>query len=380
MSPRVLFVSKPIAPPFHDGTKCLVRDIASNLDRAVPIVMSARGAPPLRARDGTSIEQANVYGSSGTFTPSVGQNARAALWLLFRSRADVWHFVFAPNPRSSAMGRRLRALRRVPVVQTVASPPRSFREVRALVFGDVVVAQSRWTRDRLVGALDEEGVPSSERPEITVIPPPIGVVTPRSVEQRARARAELGIAGDVPLFVYPGDLETSTGAETVAALSTDLSAELPGAVTVFAYRNKSDAAPEIARRLEARLDASATRFTNAPGDLLALLSASTALLFPVDDLWGKVDLPIVLLEAMKLGVPVIAIDHGPLADLRGAELVPHGDRAALHRAAVAMTRDGGARQAVVERQLESVKQFEASRIAQVYEGLYLELFARGRTP
>lgn len=374
--PRILFVSKPIAPPFHDGTKCLVRDVASNLERAVPIVMSARGAPSLAGGTGTRIERVDVYQSSGAFTPSFGQNARAAAWLLTRSRADVWHFVFAPNPRTSLMGRWLSAIRRVPVVQTIASPPRDFDGVRSLVFGDVVVAQSRWTRDRLSEALEAQGVAPRDRPRIAVIPPPVGPVGERSSDQRARARAELGIGPDAPLFVYPGDLETSAGAQTVAGISRDLARELPGAVTVFAYRNKSPAAPEIARRLAAGLDPTSTRFTDSPGDLLALMSAATAVLFPVDDLWGKVDLPIVLLEAMKLGVPVIAIDHGPLADLVGVKKVPHRDPDALRRAAMAMANDPEARTAVVEQQLAGVESSEAPRVARAYEGLYLELYAR----
>ena len=40
--PRVLFVSKPIAPPFHDGTKCLVRDVASELRDFSPVVMTTK--------------------------------------------------------------------------------------------------------------------------------------------------------------------------------------------------------------------------------------------------------------------------------------------------------------------------------------------------
>lgn len=375
--PRVLFVSKPIAPPFHDGTKCLVRDIAVNLERSTPIVMSTPTAPRLERKAGGTVEIAPAYRDSGAFTPSLAQNARAAAYLLARSRADVWHFVFAPNPKTSAMGRALRALRRVPVVQTVASPPRSFERARSLLFGDVVVAQSRWTRSQLESALDRAAVSPPARPRVVVIPPPIGELTARTPEQQARARAELDIDPGVPVFVYPGDLETSTGARTVADLCSTLAAELPGAVIVFAYRAKTPAAPEIARQLAERLDRASTRFTSSPTDVLALISSATAVLFPVDDLWGKVDLPIVLLESMKLGVPVIAIDHGPLSDLAGAELVGYGDNEALGRTAVMMARDQSARDAVRERQLAAVHSFEATRIAGLYEGLYLELYARG---
>ncbi|HEY8945484.1 MAG TPA: hypothetical protein VIM73_14545, partial [Polyangiaceae bacterium] len=150
---RVLFVSKPIAPPFHDGTKCLVRDIASSVTRVQPVVLSTPDAPPLG-----SAQQVPIYGTSGAFTPALAQNLRAAAWVLLRSRADVWHFVFAPNSRTSRVGRFLRAARDVPVVQTIASPPRSFDDADALLFGDVVVAQSRWSMNQVVRAHERKNL------------------------------------------------------------------------------------------------------------------------------------------------------------------------------------------------------------------------------
>src|SRR5262245_46317548 len=128
MPRRVLFVSKPIAPPFHDGTKCLVRDVARELTTVQPIVMSTPSAPAL-----ARVEQARVYAAPGKFAPSLAANLRAASWLLLRSRADLWHFVFAPNPRTSRAGRLIAGLRRMPVVQTVASPPRSFDAIDRLL-------------------------------------------------------------------------------------------------------------------------------------------------------------------------------------------------------------------------------------------------------
>src|SRR3712207_6253564 len=140
---RVLFVSKPIAPPFHDGTKCLVRDIALNLTRVEPVWLSSRGS---KANElSASVRSVPVYSDAGSYTPAFAQSLRAAAWVLLRSDADVWHFVFAPNARTSRAGRLLKRARSVPVVQTIASPPRSFAAVDDLLFGDVIVAQSRWT-------------------------------------------------------------------------------------------------------------------------------------------------------------------------------------------------------------------------------------------
>lgn len=367
MHPRVLFVSKPVAPPFHDGTKCLVRDVARHLTRVEPIVMSSRGAPTLEAAVGhRAVESLPVYRGSGRFAPGLTQNLRAAAWLFARSRADVWHFVFAPNPKTSVAGRALSRAKRTPVVQTVASPPRSFAGIERLLFGDVVVAQSRWTRARIL-----ESAPGLR---VEVVPPPVDRIAPRDPEARRALRRQLCIPDGAPILVFPGDLETGGGAEAVAAAVGPLVGELPDAFVVFAYRNKTPRSEPAARALARRLDPSHVRFTSTLADVLVLVAESAVVLFPTDDLWGKVDLPIVLLEAMALGVPVVALDHGPLADLEGAVRVARGDAAALVRQSVELVTNPEHRGRVVDAQRETIRRrHQAEVVARAYEELYLEV-------
>jgi phosphatidylinositol alpha-1,6-mannosyltransferase len=366
---KVLFVSKPIVAPFHDGTKCLVRDIALHLDAVKPVVLATPGAEvPVNGRGVPAWEVAPVYRSAGHFTPSLLENLRAALWIAARSRADLWHFVFAPNPRTSSVGRVLKALRGVPVVQTVASPPRDMTRPEQLLFGDVVVAQSRWTAQQLRSHQRGEG------PPVEVIPPPVPPIPRRSPEAVAQVRHALGLADDAPVFVYPGDLEVSSGAERVARLVAPLVAREPKARVVFAYRQKTPRADECAERLRAQLNPEQVRFSKHLGDILALVQGATAVLFPVDDLWGKVDLPIVLLEAMSLGVPVLALDEGPLQDLEGARRLPADDAAWLEAALALLASParaalGEAGRAAVERH------FRADQVAARYQELYLALVA-----
>jgi phosphatidylinositol alpha-1,6-mannosyltransferase len=379
VAPRVLCVSKPIAPPFHDGTKCLVRDIALNLKRVTPRVMSTPNAPPLERSLPAGAEPAGlrpvellpVYRDSGRFAPALSQNVRGGLLLLGPKLADVWHFVFAPNPSTSRFGAWLRRIRRVPTVQTIASPPRSFDAIESLLFGDVVVAQSTWTRRQIEARL------GSRAPRLSVIPPPVpSLKAPTPAEQLA-VRRTLGVSEDALLFVFPGDLEVSRGAERVADLVDPLVRELPNAVVVFAYREKTPRAAEIAELYQSRLSRTHTRFVSQIDSILGLVAMSTAVLFPVDDLWGKVDLPIVLLEAMVLGVPVVAVDRGPLADLPEAVLVPDGDAGALLKAAISLGRDADFSRTVAERQRRAVRERHAAHVvAAAYEELYLELAAR----
>lgn len=372
MPPSVLFISKPIAPPFHDGSKCLVRDVATHLERVDPTVLATPGAPALHSAPGArSVRLVTAYGAPGGFTPALSANLRAFAWVLLRSRADVWHFVFAPNPRTGGAARWLGRARSVPVVQTIASPPRSFARPQRLFFGDVLVAQSSWTRQAIEASFAGSGLVP---PPIVVIPPPVPNVTLPSDSNVAAARRGLELGPETPYLVYPGDLETSSGAEVTAQLVERLKLELPELVTVFAYRRKSPGAALVAERLARRLPRAQTRFCENTPDILALLGGAAAIVFPVDDLWGKVDLPIVLLEAMALGVPVIALDQGPLADLSGVVKVASLDPRAWAAEVAGLLGDPERARGVVVRQRRALDaRHRASAVARAYEDLYLDL-------
>ncbi len=368
----MLFVSKPIAPPFHDGSKCLVRDVARHLTRIDPIVLSSPGAPALTAASGArAVRAVAAYGTPGGFTPAFSANLRAAAWVLLGSRASVWHFVFAPNARTSGAGRLLKRARRVPVVQTVASPPRSFADPQALFFGDVLVAQSAWTRTQIETSYQGSGL---RAPPIAVIPPPVPDLSAPSTAEVDTVRRDLKLTPEQRYVIYPGDLETSSGAEATAALAQRLPALLPDVITVFAYRRKTPGAVEVAERLRARLPPAHTRFVENAPNILALLAGAAAVLFPVDDLWGKVDLPIVLLEAMQLGVPVLALDQGPLCDLGGVVKVP--DLAAdrwLDAVSSVLGESAHAAHVVSEQRAALDERHRAASVARAYEDLYLGL-------
>ncbi|HVU03446.1 MAG TPA: glycosyltransferase family 4 protein [Polyangiaceae bacterium] len=366
--PRVLFVSKPVVPPFHDGTKCLVRDVATHLMRFDGSVLGTRGGPELAPGRVTTLP---VYGDAGAFAPALAENARAALYVLLRARADVFHFVFSPNPKTSAVGAAVRKVRRVPVVQTIASPPRAF--VPGQYFGDVLVAQSEWTADRVRRAHRDA---RAELPRLAVIPPPIAGKPTRSPEQIERTRRALDLPEDGVVFTYPGDLEVSRGADTVAAALPGILAGVPGAVVVFACRWKTPEARGREEALARRLPPASVRFAREV-DLPALLHLSTAVLFPVDDLHGKVDLPISLLEAMRLRVPVVTLREGPLAELEGVVTVPGSDARALSDAAVRLALDPIHRETVVAAGAATVDaRHDAALVASRYEDLYESLLRR----
>jgi phosphatidylinositol alpha-1,6-mannosyltransferase len=324
MMKRVLFVSKPIAPPWHDGSKNFVRDVASHLVRAHAIVMATSDAPSIGAR----VEIEPIYRGSGSFTPGLSANARVAKRLMFGPPHDVWHFVFAPNRASSTVARLAIRSRRMrgwqgAVVQTIASAPRVCDP--QFLFGDVIITMSEHTKKRYV-------VEGADTARIRVIPPCAPPPTRASKEAQLAFRLE-HVLGHSPVVVFPGDYEVSSGAEVVAHAAKDIVKKNPNVKIVFACRPKTERSAEAKARIEAILSsenvAEYTRHVGELDGLATLLSIASVVAFPVDDLYGKVDLPLVLLEALALGVPLVLARGGPLEEISAARFVAPRDSIAV---------------------------------------------------
>jgi len=364
---RVLFVSKAVVPPFHDGSQVLVKEIASALPSCRARICTVRGQNAWAGQLG--LDTLPVYSSPGGFAPVLVDNARMGAALLADFSSDIWHFIFAPNPRSCAVARVLKALRRMPVLQTIASPPKSFEGVEQLLFGDVVVAQSEWTKRRLLAELRGER-------EVVLVRPPLGnIVRPELGEQLA-VRAALGVSPTAQLVVYPGDLEFSRGAERVASAAEGFSGE-SDVVFVFACRKKTGRAVNIEAGLRQRLSPSRVRFAGELPSLLPLLATACCVVFPVEELFAKVDIPIALLEAMDLGVPLVVSDSGPVSELRGPLSVPLDDTKALLQAVTKLLEAPNLCTAVTGAQKEHIEnEFRSKGVAARYEALYHGLCAR----
>jgi phosphatidylinositol alpha-1,6-mannosyltransferase len=186
-------------------------------------------------------------------------------------------------------------------------------------------------------------------------------------------RQQLSIPKGAPVVVYPGDLEFSRGSQYFAELIEALGAERRDTVFVYACRAKTAAAATIAATLQQRLADHNVRFAGELASLLPLLRLASLVVFPTDSAFGKVDIPIALLEAMRLGVAVLSFAFGPLVELVGTVQVPLGDTGALRDAARSLLDHDGERERVARAQEDFLSQrLDPQLAADAYEQLYRE--------
>jgi len=361
-------VSKPVAPPWNDSSKNLVKDLALAGER-----FSYRVLTPESFRlPGEGVFSEPIYRRRGRYTPAIADNLLVARRLLRQDGTALTHFFFAPNPRASLAARIcLRWQRRV-TVQTVCSIPSSFDTPGKLLFARRVVVLSQHTLQRFI----EAGVDARR---LVHIPPGIRIPAHPTAESRLRLRREQGLPAHRPVIIYPGDYQFSKAAETFARI-TPLLADLRP-LFIFACRPKQEASLQEERRISDLLKQQGTfnqvRMQGEVEGILDLLAASDLCVLPAESLYAKMDLPLVLLEAMALGVPLVVSDCPPLSELLKDDvgaLVPPRDPGALAAAVRSLLEDGqrlralgrNARRAAQERY--SIKEV-SRRYEDLYEGL-----------
>ena len=361
-------VSKPVAPPWNDSSKNLVKDLARAGNRYNYRVMTPRGF----SLDAAHVTSEPIYGDGGAHTPALTQNLRVLGRLLRSNTSALAHFFFAPNPKSSAAARLALFVRPRPSVQTVCSIPARLESARWVLFADRIVVLSRHTHDAFVAA----GVDSAR---LTVIPPGIALGAPLSDDRRAEIRRRHDLPSDHQVVIYPGDYQFSNAADTVAKAAIHLGRK--NTTLIFACRIKQDASRVEEARIKRLLGeaglGTAVRFYNQVDDILDLVGASDLCLLPAESLYAKMDLPLVLIEAMALGVPIVVADKPPLSELLadgGGIAVPPLDHLALAQT-ISELLDAPRRRAELAREaIASVRsRYCIDAVSRAYEDLYDEI-------
>ena len=336
-------------PPWNDSSKNLVRDVAGHLRRTDARFVSGQG-------------------KSAAFSPRLLDNLGVLKELLWESSADIWHFFFAPNPKSSAAGRFAAAIHRVPTVHTVCSLPREGASLKRFVFADVTVVLSRFAYERFVA----EGIDESS---LRIIPPSIPALAEPAPAGRDALRSKHGVPRDASVWIYPGDLEHGGGAEVT--LDGFAAWREPDKLLLMACREKTAKARPARHRLVERarrlgIEPQVRWVGDAP-HIHGLLALSDFVVLPNRSPYAKMDYPLVALEAMCLGRPVIVGAGTPAAELaeEGGALAVEPEGEAL-AAVIAQVGGDDAAHASLGRRARALvlDRHSPIRVAAAYEEIY----------
>jgi glycosyltransferase involved in cell wall biosynthesis len=288
-----LLISKPLRPPFRDGSTVLIRDLVRALPPERRIVHLGDPSHPLRPN--TEVVDLPAMG----YSPGLLAKVRVLAAMMHpRRRHMPVHLCFTPNAVTSRAVALLRAAQpRRLLVQSLMSAHGAESWVPLLRPLDAVVVLSNHTEQRLIAA----GLPADRLHRIY---PAVASARPdRPAEVAARRR-----------LLYAGDLDLEVAARLLA-----LARALPPTWSLtIACRPKSDTDAAARERLRTALPPELTARVELLGevaDMDLLLRTASLQLYAADHVRRKVDLPLVLLEGLARGVPVLAVDAEPVREL-----------------------------------------------------------------
>ena len=367
--PQVLMISKPITAPWNDSAKNIVRDQVMHRSSYTYRLMTTRGD----TLTGDGIITEPLYPDAGRYRAGIKQNLKIMFRGLRPGPVSLYHYFFAPNLLTSLAGRAQRIVAGVKSVQTICSAPATFNGIKKLIFTDGIIVLSNDTKNKM----ERFGVPANK---IRLIRPGIEPLRPPDDNAASAIRRKLGL-DDGRIVVFPGDLEFSNAAQTVAAAAREITSIGNDVQLVFACRIKTEAAREIQAKIKKQLAYLKNRvhFINEVDDMPAFVGTADLVVLPADNLYAKMDVPLVLLEAMSQEVPVVIADAAPLNELLetgGILAVPPGDSDRLGGAVSDILTNKNMHLSLAKAGAQAVKDnFSAKNMARQIENFYDELLA-----
>ena len=369
---KVLLVSKALVPPWNDSSKNLARDIAFHC----PSVRFHALTVPHYRLGPSNIREEDLYSRQGALRNSLWNQTKIFFRLLKPDDIDIAHFFFAPNRNTSRMAALAMNMKGTQAsIHTVCSMPENFDSTSELLFADITVTVSETARARFVA----HGARS-----VRCIHPGVALQNAPSKEDRKVLRRTFDLPENKLLALYAGDLEFSNAAQTLVESLPELM-PYKNMDLVFCTRVKTERAKAAAGTLKMRIAElgaeSRVHLVPPQDDLLPLISAMDLMILTPDTLYAKMDLPLVLLEAMSLGIPAVLSDLPSLReafdDATAGLFVPHSDAKALAHAILDMFDNEPKRLAYGRAAMDIARErFSLERLGRDYEALYREIGGR----
>ena len=299
---NILFVTRPLSPPWDEASKNFAYDLACNVSGHNITILVDKYIPDAPH----NITQKKIY-SDNHF--SLIQKVRSFLFQLqYKKKFTTIHYMFTPARLNSIAINMFIKNAQTTAIQTVATLRQdlySDNEIKKFMFGDIIVTYSKWAQKKLqhLGFDNTYQIYPGLNPS---------KFTPENKDTKLMRK--WNISENDFVVTYPGEFvrlgATDLIMDTFLKLWDNPSNHNIKYLCACRIKNDADAKKkqEVIKRIKNAGHIDKIIFTDTFADMNAIYNLSDTVIFPVTNMKGKFDVPLAMIEPYACKKPVIASD------------------------------------------------------------------------
>ncbi len=307
-SKNILFVTRPLSPPWDEASKNFAYDLVCNVSGHNITILVDKYIPNAPQH----ITQKKIYSDNHL---SLKQKVHLLRHLKRHSnKFDAIHLLFTPTKLNSKIIKKilrrdaLQCVSTPQIIQTVATlrdDLYSKEDLQKMLFGDTIITYSKWAQKKLQNLGFDN---------IHQIYPGLNLSKFTPGDKDTKLMQKWNISENDFVVTYPGEFvrlgATDLIIDTFLKLWDNPSNHNIKYLCACRIKNDADAKKkqEVIKRIKNAGHIDKVIFTDTFADMNAIYNLSDTVIFPVTNMKGKFDVPLAMIEPYACKKPVVASD------------------------------------------------------------------------
>ncbi|EKE16299.1 MAG: Galactosyltransferase [uncultured bacterium] len=303
---NILLVTRPIAPPWDEASKNFAFTLAKNLSSSENLELHLMTNGYVSELPKSVVQEKIYTRSQNDF--GFSQKIRSLLFQLkTRCKFNIAHYFFTPTTLNSFVIKNFVKNKKTKTIQTIATLREdlfSDNEIKKLIFGNQIITYSDYAKNRL----EKMGFKNVQR-----IYPGIDLLNYKPRPKNENILKKFGFAITDFLIHFSGEYIRLGAMDDVIESFMQVSQKISSAKLLLAVRVKNEKDAEKKKQVVKKLQENnlldkVAFFDDGKYEMSYIYNLADVSLFPVKNMYGKFDVPLVVIEAMACEKPVIISD------------------------------------------------------------------------